>query len=79
MGLGNHGFLHQPVIPQHNHRKQQFVQAVGLRRLARQQWRGLRVEHHKVGLTAGLQIAHHAAQAQRLRGTGRVLPPQVLR
>ena len=59
--------LHHPVIAEHDQGKQQFVKAAGLRRLPRQQRRGLRVQHHEVGLVPGLQVAHHTLQAERAR------------
>ena len=71
---GDHRAFHHPVVAQHDQCEQQLVQAVRLRRLARQQRHGLRVEHHEVGLTARLQVAHHAGQTQRLRATGPLKP-----
>ena len=70
--------FHQAVIAQHDHGKQQLVQAARLGRAPRQQRRGLGIEHNEVALAPRLQVASHALQAQRAGRTRRVLPPQLL-
>ena len=68
---------HRPVIGQDDEGKQQRLKRLRRRRAPRQQRRGLGVQQHEVGLGPRHQVAHHAAQAQRLRGPGGVQPPQV--
>ena len=67
--MRNNRPLNQPVVPQHNHRKQQLIQTCRECRFARQERRGLRVEQYKVSFAAGQKIAHHTLQVQRLRCT----------
>ena len=69
--------LDHPVVAQHDEREQQLGQAARRARAARQQWCGFGVQHHEVGLAAGLQVADDALQIQRARRARRVQPPQV--
>ena len=54
MGQGAHhtSSLYYPLIPQHNQRKKQLVQALRTGCAAGEQRRGLRIEHHKIRLAA---------------------------
>ncbi len=52
-GGGQYGALYEPVVAQDDEREQQFVQGIGKLGLARQQRRGLGLQHYKIGLAAG--------------------------
>src|SRR4051812_40581613 len=52
--LGQVHPLDHAVVAEHDQREQQFVEIAGVRHLAREQGRRVRVEHQEVGLAAGL-------------------------
>lgn len=57
----HHHVFNQSVVAQHNHGELLFLQAVCSCNAARQQRRGLRVEHNEIGFATRIQIASHAA------------------
>ena len=54
----------QPVVPQHDHREQQFVQVAGGCGSPLHQRGASRIKHQEVGLASDLQVADHALQPQ---------------